>query len=131
MSENRETRWPTSDAGTIEPRSPEQSADALVETVRAGLLDGSNALVPNTMTETAFDALSALDRLRSLLLRAEEALRFLLGCHDEHDPLCAIFLPQKECDCEKGIIEAALGVEPCYCHETSIRNCPRHGQGDA
>jgi hypothetical protein len=51
-------------------------ASSDLETVRAGLLDGRNALVPGTMTEREFDALRALERIeracvsmRNMLLR--------------------------------------------------------------
>ena len=48
----------------------EPTTEELVAQVRAGLGDTSNALVPNTMTETAFDGLTALTTLHERLRAA-------------------------------------------------------------
>jgi hypothetical protein len=45
--------------------------DVLAEKVRAGLWDTSNALVPNTMTEVAYEAARAFDALSERLKAAE------------------------------------------------------------
>jgi hypothetical protein len=52
-------------------RGIEVSAD--VDTIRDALLDTSNALVPNTMSEKAHDALAALDRLAAAEAQRDEA----------------------------------------------------------
>jgi hypothetical protein len=65
-------------------RGIEVSAD--VDTIRDALLDTSNALVPNTMSEKAHDALAALHRLaaaeaqRDTLAEAHGAI--LTRCED-------------------------------------------------
>ncbi len=58
-----------------------------------------------------FDAIC--DEFPKLLARVrelEEALRLLRDAH-EHESGCALFLPQNECDCSLGVIEAALTPE--------------------
>ncbi len=72
-------------------------------------------------------ALGSVATMRATLAAKDEALRTLRDGYDDHEPTCAMFLPQRECDCAVGLIDAALTPEePCYCAETSTRNCPRH-----
>ncbi len=54
---------------------------------------------------------------RADVVRLVESLEALAA---ERDQLRSLLLRAEE-------IEAL----PCYCDETSTRNCPRHGQGDA
>lgn len=55
-----------------------------VKLIREGLLDGSNALVPGTMSEKAHDGLSALVRLSSRLQRLEQVAGDIgQGLYDE------------------------------------------------
>ncbi len=92
--------------------SAEREAEirALIEVRDDGLVIATDSVFTIT-PGVLYEALAMLAAARRECAVKDEALRTLRDGYDDHEPTCAMFLPQKECDCPVGLFDAALTPE--------------------